>query len=91
MSTKRIEKRLRLRCRADVERGTAKMNPQTMRYLGIATEVEIVVAGKKRLRFSVLPFDQVPLTEVWLNEQEMRENGIADRTIATVRRPLRES
>ncbi len=83
-----IEKRLRLRQRDDVDRGTAKMNPNTMKYLGIEDEVEVVIAGKKRLRFKVLALDLVPENEVWANAQELRERGIADRTIATVRRPL---
>lgn len=86
--SKVIEKRLRIRQRDDVDRGMAKMNPNTMSYLGITDEVEIVVAGKKRLRFKVLALESVPENEVWANMHELREHGIADRTIATVRKPL---
>ncbi len=85
---KRVEKRLRIRQRNDVDRGMAKMNPKTMRYLGIEDMVEIVIAGKKKIRFKVIGLDTVPENEVWANAQELRERGVADRTIATVRRPL---
>ncbi|RLF17438.1 MAG: hypothetical protein DRJ66_00770 [Thermoprotei archaeon] len=89
MQQKVIEKRLRVRQRDDVDRGFAKLNPKTMEFLGITDKVEIVVAGKKRLVFQAISLDTVPLNEVWANADELREHGIADRTIATVRRPLR--
>ncbi|MCD6509968.1 MAG: hypothetical protein J7L11_06245 [Thermoprotei archaeon] len=86
----RVEKRLRIRQRDDVERGMAKLNPKTMKYLGIRDFVEVVIAGKKRLRFRALALEGVPEGEVWANAQELRERGVADRTIATVRRPLNQ-
>lgn len=89
MSKPPKEKRLRLRARNDVDEGLAKMNPQAMKYLEITDKVEIVVAGKKRFIFRVLAWDKIPLNEVWLNAQEMRRYGLADRTIATVRKPIR--
>ncbi len=84
----RVERRLRLRRRDDVNPGMAKMNPKTMTELGVTDTLEVVIAGKKRYRFKVLPLDAVPEREVWLNEDELREQGIADNTIATCRRPL---
>ncbi len=88
--SRRVEKRLRIRQRDDVERGMAKLNPKTMKYLGIRDFVEVVIAGKKRLRFRALALEGVPEGEVWANAQELRERGVADRTIATVRRPLNQ-
>jgi len=88
--SRRVEKRLRIRQRDDVERGMAKLNPKTMEYLGIRDFVEVVIAGKKRLRFRALALEGVPEGEVWANAQELRERGVADRTIATVRRPLNQ-
>jgi len=82
----RRERRLRLRRRDDVPEGQARMNPKAMEYLGIEDKIEVVVAGKKRYTFRVLPLDQVPENEVWCNADEMRMYGLADRTIATVRR-----
>ncbi len=90
MSAKPIERRLRIRRVDDVDRGTAKMNPEMMKRLGIEDEVEIVIAGKKRYRFRVIPSEKVPVNEVWANSLELKQYGIADRTIATVRRPLRK-
>ena len=88
--SRRVEKRLRIRQRDEVERGMAKLNPKTMKYLGIRDFVEVVIAGKKRLRFRALALEGVPEGEVWANAQELRERGVADRTIATVRRPLNQ-
>jgi len=88
--SRRVEKRLRIRQRDDVERGMAKLNPKTMKYLGIRDFVEVVIAGKKRLRFRALALEGVPEGEIWANAQELRERGVADRTIATVRRPLNQ-
>jgi len=72
----------------EVPPGQARMNPKTMEYLGISGEVEVVVAGKKRLSFKVLPLDTVPENEVWCNAEELKSYGIADYTIATCRAPL---
>ncbi|MCD6357863.1 MAG: hypothetical protein J7L75_04730 [Thermoproteales archaeon] len=82
------ERRLRIRRREEVPRGQARMNPKAMEYLGIRDRVEIVVGGKKRLVFRVLGLDSVPENEVWCNADELREQGIADNTIAAVRAPL---
>ncbi|RLG35837.1 MAG: hypothetical protein DRN91_09015 [Candidatus Alkanophagales archaeon] len=90
MSPRRIERRLRLRRRSDVPSGVAKLNPQAMKYLGIIDKIEIVIVGGKRLTLRALAFEQVPENEVWCNEDELRSHGIADRTIATCRAPLKQ-
>lgn len=81
----RRERRLRLRRRNDVPEGQSRMNPDTMKELGIEGKIEVVIAGKKKMQFAVLPNDDVPRNEVWCNEEELRRYGIADYTIATVR------
>ena len=79
------ERRLRLRRKDDVLKEYAKMNPKTMEDLGINNRIEVVIGGKKKLYFNVMPFENIPLNEVWCNEEELRANGVADNTIATVR------
>jgi len=84
----RRERRLRIRRRPEVPSGQARMNPSAMNYLGITDRVEVVIAGKKRFHFRVLPLETVPENEVWCNEDDLRMYGIADNTVATVRAPL---
>ncbi len=82
------ERRLRIRRREDVPPGQARMHPDTMKELNIEDRVEVVIGGKKRLTFTVLGLDAVPRNEVWCNADDLRMFGVADNTIATVRRPL---
>lgn len=89
----RRERRLRIRRRNDVDEGKAKMNPEVMKELDIADTVEVVLVGggsrERRYVFTVIPSEDVPKNEVWCNEEEMRRLGVADNSIATIRRPLR--
>jgi len=87
--SKWIEKRLRIRRKMDVKEGFVKMNPETIKYLSIEDTVEVVIGGKKRLYFKVLPLSTVPLNEIWGNNDELQSYGVADNTIATCRRPLK--
>lgn len=64
------------------------MNPRAMEYLSIKDRVEIVIGGKRRFIFTVLPFERVPENEVWCNADELKELGVADNTIAATRTPL---
>ncbi len=96
MSTqpKRRERRLRLRHKDDIMEGWCKINPETAKELGIETEVEIVVkggggAGPKRFVLKAIGDSNVPRNEVWANAEQLKSMGIADNTIATVRRPLK--
>ncbi len=82
------EKRLRIRRRDDVDPGLAKINPETAKMLQITNSLEVVIAGKKRFTFKAIGVGDVPANEVWCNTEELRAKGIADNTIATVRRPL---
>ncbi|HDI75464.1 MAG: hypothetical protein DRJ52_01835 [Thermoprotei archaeon] len=88
--SERKEKRLRLRRKGEVSRGVAKISPKAAQYLNIKDTLEVVIAGKKRYYFKVLVSEDVPENEVWCNEEELREYGIADKSIATCRAPLKE-
>lgn len=81
----RKERRLRLRRRDEVPEGKAYMNPSMMAELGISSAIEVVIAGKKKLYFQAQPNDKVPPNEVWCNTDELKMQGVADYTIATVR------
>ncbi|MEZ0345404.1 MAG: hypothetical protein ABWK01_02520 [Infirmifilum sp.] len=81
----RKEKRLRLRRKDEVPEGKAYMNPVTMSELGITSSIEVVIAGKKKLYFTSQPLDNVPPNEVWCSTDELKTQGVADNTIATVR------
>ena len=83
------EKRLRVRRKPEIEPGNAKMNPQMMKELQIIDEIEIVIAGKRKCILKVRGDEKVPLREVWASAEEMKRLGIADNSIATIRRPLR--
>ncbi|MCQ5362655.1 MAG: hypothetical protein NO482_04470 [Candidatus Methanomethylicia archaeon] len=85
MSQKPPEKRLRLRRKENVERGTCKMNDATYKYLKISGKIEVVVAGKKKLELTASPTSDIPENEVWINVDEMKAAGLSDSSIATVR------
>ncbi|MCQ5374069.1 MAG: hypothetical protein NO515_03480 [Candidatus Methanomethylicia archaeon] len=85
MSQKPPEKRLRLRRKENVERGTCKMNDATYKYLKISGKIEVVVAGKKKLELTASPTSDIPENEVWINVDEMKAAGLSDNSIATVR------
>ncbi len=80
------ERRLRIRSHEDVVLGSSKINPQTAQQLGIQDEIETVVAGKSRGNWKTAHAESVPQNEVWLNSDEMKTKGLADNTIATVRK-----
>ncbi len=85
-----IEKRIRIRRSSGVEENKAKISPSLARELGLAGDmVEIVVAGKKSLELAPVVDDSIPGNEVWVNESLLKLYGIADNTIATIRRAVR--
>ncbi|MEM2136776.1 MAG: hypothetical protein QXI93_02335 [Candidatus Methanomethylicia archaeon] len=83
------ERRLRIRHKSDVNTGIAKMNTNMMKQLQISDKIEVVIAGKRKCLLSVLGDDNVPEREVWANSSEMVSLGIADNSIATIRRPIK--
>ncbi|HDD25990.1 MAG TPA: hypothetical protein ENF75_02750 [Acidilobales archaeon] len=80
------ERRIRIRLSEDVERDKAKINPSLAKELGIKDKLVIVVAGRKRFVFNSVLDDSVKVNEAYVNAELMRDNGIADNSIATIRR-----
>jgi hypothetical protein len=85
MAVQHRERRLRVRWREEVPSGKAFINPETMKELAILSEVEVVIAGKKKLYFTAMPNESVPRREVWCNADELKSSGVADNSIATIR------
>jgi len=81
------EKRIRIRRVASVEEGKAKISPTLAKELELKDDmVEIVVAGRKSLQLLPVVDEGVPQNEVWVNEDLLKNMGIADNTIATIKR-----
>ena len=80
------EKRVRIRHKPDVKPQYAKINPKLAEDLGIKEYLEIVVARRHKLVFKALLDEQVPELEVWCNDELLRDKGIADNSIATIRK-----
>ncbi|MEM1538062.1 MAG: hypothetical protein QXK12_07290 [Candidatus Nezhaarchaeales archaeon] len=87
--SKVVERRLRVRRMEGVENGSAKINPKAAQFLGITDLVEVVLVGKRRFRFKAVLSEATPTNEVWINPGEALAYGIADNSIATIRRPLK--
>jgi hypothetical protein len=82
-----VEKRIRVRRVDNIEEGKAKINPLLAKELGVGDDmVEIVVAGRKSLQLSPILDEGVPQNEVWVNAEILKTLGIADNTIATIKR-----
>lgn len=80
------EKRIRLRYDPDTPADQAKISPRLAKELGIKEYIEVTVAGRKRFRFHAVIDDNVPYDYILVNPDLMRQNGIADNSICTVRR-----
>ncbi len=81
------EKRMRIRNREDVTAGNSKMNSKMAEQLGVSDEVEAIVSGKWKGKWKVALTESVPANEIWMNGEELKAKGIADNTIATIRKP----
>jgi anaerobic selenocysteine-containing dehydrogenase len=82
------EKRIRLRYREGMPPDKAAVNPTTAQQLGIEDKLEIVVAGRHKFTFTAVLDEEVPPNEIWCNPELLRDEGIADNSIATVRRAM---
>lgn len=78
------EKRIRIRY-STAKPGQILISSSLAKELGIGEKAEIVVAGKKKFVFSVVIDDSVPPNVVYANTEFMKENGVADNSIATLR------
>ncbi|RLG76793.1 MAG: hypothetical protein DRO12_03835 [Thermoprotei archaeon] len=79
------EKRIRLRYDNSVKPDEAKISKRLAEELGIKDMLEITVAGKKRFRFKAIIIDSALGDYVFVNPDLMKENGIADNSICTIR------
>ncbi len=80
------EKRIRLRYSNDVSPEEAKICSKLAKELGIENALEITVAGKKRFRFRAVIDDSVPYDYVYVNPDLMKQHGVADNSMCTIRR-----
>ncbi len=84
---KRIkERRIRLKYNESVKPGQAFINESLAKSLNIVDYIEITVAGRKRFKLKAIVSSDISENEVWCNPEELRERGIADNSIATIRR-----
>ena len=84
--TKVREKRIRVRYKEGLNPENAMINTSTAKQLGIGDKLEVVVAGRHKFVFNAVLSDEVPPNEVWCNPELLQDEGIADNTIATVRK-----
>ena len=83
---KLAEKRIRVRRKPNIKPEYAYINPQLAKELGVKEYLEIVIARRHRYAFKAILDENVPVNEVWCNEDLLREDGVADNSIATARR-----
>jgi len=85
------ERRIRVRRKPHIKPEYAYINPQLAKELDIKDYLEIVIARRHRLAFKAILDETVPINEVWCNEDLLRDKGIADNSIATVRKTEKTS
>jgi len=79
------EKRVRVRY-GNVKEDQIRISKKLAEELGIKEKAYLVVAGRKRFLLNVIIDENLPENTVFANEELLRENGVADNSIATVRR-----
>ncbi len=80
-----LEKRIRVRLKDFIKEGEIHISESLASELQIKDRAALSVPGKKRLVFKAVINESVPSNEVWVNEEVMKERGVADNTLATVR------
>lgn len=82
------EKRVRIKYDESLPEGASKIPKDLARALGIndGDKIEIVVAGKKKFIFTASIIDEEGTNTVYCYPEELRENGVADKSIATLRK-----
>jgi len=83
---KRKEKRLRLKLQDNIKEDRIIINEKIAKDLEITDKVEIVVGGKKRLVLNAILSSDISPDQAIINSTQAKINGIADNTIATIRR-----
>ncbi len=82
------EKRIRIRYDESLPEGSARVPKDLASMLGIKNGdiIEIVIAGKKKFLFKAEIIEETGTNTVYCYPEELRENGVADNSIATLRR-----
>ncbi len=83
--TKPKERRIRVRLDPDIPEDKALIHPSLARELGIKDKMIMSVSGK-RFMFTVIVEESAPQNLVVVNEELMKEHGIADNSLVTIRR-----
>jgi len=86
--TRLREKRVRVRYGESLPPKTVRLPKQLAEMLGIKEGdlVEIVIAGRHKFMYSAQVVEEGSVNEVYCNPEELRERGVADNSIATVRK-----
>ena len=82
------EKRIRVRYDESLPPNTIRLSKHLAQLLGIneGDLVEIVVAGRHKFTYNALVIDEGNVNEVHCNPEELKERGVADNSIATIRK-----
>jgi len=82
------EKRIRIRFDESLPEGAAKVPKDLARMLGIkeGDKIEIVVAGRKKFVFTATLIDEEGANLVYVYPEDLREKGVSDNSIATLRK-----
>ncbi len=82
------EKRIRIKYDESLPEGAAKIPKDLAKMLGIndGDKIEIVVAGKKKFVFTATIIDETGTNYVYVYPAELEEKGVADNSIATLRK-----
>jgi len=78
------EKRVRIRY-GSVKGDQVGVSEALKQELGLGSQAQLVVAGRKRFVLNVVVLEGLPENVVVVNGDLMREHGIADNSIATLR------
>jgi len=82
------EKRIRIRFDESLPEGAAKVPKDLARMLGIkeGDKIEIVVAGRKKFVFTATLIDEEGTNLVYVYPEDLKEKGVSDNSIATLRK-----
>jgi hypothetical protein len=82
------EKRIRIRYDESLPEGSARVPKDLASMLGIrdGDTIEIVIAGRKKFLFKAEVIEEIGTNIVYCYPEELRENGVADNSIATLRK-----
>ncbi len=84
------EKRIRIKFDDTLGEGLAKVPKDLASMLNINEDdkIEIVIAGRKKFVFTAKIIDETGTNIVYVYPEELREKGVADNSIATLRKHM---